>query len=57
MGFDLDPLRVIEERKRFLARAIAEDWLVLFTHDHHVPAARLFWDDRGKPIVKEKYGI
>jgi glyoxylase-like metal-dependent hydrolase (beta-lactamase superfamily II) len=57
MGFDLDPLRVIEERKRFLARAIAEDWLVLFTHDHHVPAARLRWDERGKPMVKEKYGV
>jgi glyoxylase-like metal-dependent hydrolase (beta-lactamase superfamily II) len=57
MGFDLDPLRVIEERKRFLARAIAEDWLVLFTHDHHVPAARLRWDERGKPVVKEKYGV
>jgi glyoxylase-like metal-dependent hydrolase (beta-lactamase superfamily II) len=53
MGFDLDPLRVIEERKRFLARAIAEDWLVLFTHDHHVPAARLRWDERGKPRVRD----
>jgi hypothetical protein len=49
MGFDLDPLRVIEERKRFLRRAISEDWLVLFTHDHQVPAARLMADERGKP--------
>jgi glyoxylase-like metal-dependent hydrolase (beta-lactamase superfamily II) len=53
MGFDLDPLRVIEERKKFLRRAIAEDWLVLFTHDHELPAARLMWDEKGKPMVRE----
>jgi glyoxylase-like metal-dependent hydrolase (beta-lactamase superfamily II) len=53
MGFDLDPLRVIEERKKFLRRAIAEDWLVLFTHDHELPAARLMWGEKGKPGVRE----
>jgi glyoxylase-like metal-dependent hydrolase (beta-lactamase superfamily II) len=49
MGYDLDPLRCIEEKKRFLARAIAEQWLVVFPHDHQVPAARLRWDEKGKP--------
>ncbi len=53
MGFDLDPLRVIEERHRFLARAIPEDWLVLFPHDHALPAARLALDPRGRPIVRD----
>lgn len=52
MGYDLDPLRVIEERKRFYARAIAEDWLVLFTHDHHVPFGRLAWNERGRPVLR-----
>ena len=42
----------IEERKRFLTRAIAERWLVLFTHDHQVPAAYLEWNEKGKPVVK-----
>jgi glyoxylase-like metal-dependent hydrolase (beta-lactamase superfamily II) len=51
MGYDLDPLRCIEERKRFLARAIPERWLVLFTHDHHVPAACLEWNEKGKPVA------
>ena len=37
MGYDLDPLTVIEERKRFYGRAIPEQWLVLFTHDHDRP--------------------
>ena len=53
MGYDLDPLRCIEERKRFHARAIPEQWLVLFTHDHDTPMARVVLDAKGKPIVQE----
>jgi glyoxylase-like metal-dependent hydrolase (beta-lactamase superfamily II) len=51
MGYDLDPLRCIEERKRFLAQAIPEQWLVLFTHDHHIPAATLALNEKGRPIA------
>jgi glyoxylase-like metal-dependent hydrolase (beta-lactamase superfamily II) len=51
MGYDLDPLRCIEERKRFLALAIPEEWLVLFTHDHHTPAGTLSLNEKGKPVV------
>jgi len=53
MGFDLDPLRVIEERKKFLRRAIAERWLVVFPHDYEVPAGYLGVDAKGKPVVLE----
>ncbi|MES2392328.1 MAG: MBL fold metallo-hydrolase, partial [Acidobacteriota bacterium] len=58
MGYDLDPLRCIEERKRFLKPAIQEQWLVMFTHDHQVPMAFLEWNEKGKPVVKsvEKAG-
>jgi glyoxylase-like metal-dependent hydrolase (beta-lactamase superfamily II) len=52
MGYDLDPLTCIAERKRFWARAIPEKWLVLFTHDHQVPAAFVEWNEKGKPVVK-----
>ena len=52
MAYDLDPLRCIEERKRFLQRSIPEQWLVLFTHDHQMPAAYLEWNEKGKPVVK-----
>ena len=52
MGYDLDPLRCIEERKRFYARAIPEEWLVLFTHDHDTPMARVGMNEKGKPVVK-----
>jgi glyoxylase-like metal-dependent hydrolase (beta-lactamase superfamily II) len=51
MGYDLYPLTCIEERKRFLSRAIAQQWLVLFTHDHHRPMGYLGWDERGKPLL------
>ena len=51
MGYDLDPLTCIEQRKRFLARAIPEQWLVLFTHDHELPATRLTLNDKGKPVA------
>jgi glyoxylase-like metal-dependent hydrolase (beta-lactamase superfamily II) len=51
MGYDLDPMRVIEERKRFYARAIPEEWLVLFTHDHHTPIAQILHNEKGKPTA------
>ncbi|MFT4113083.1 MBL fold metallo-hydrolase [Silvibacterium sp.] len=52
MGYDLDPLRVIEERKRFYARAIPERWLVLFTHDHDRPMGYVRWNEKGKPELE-----
>lgn len=51
MGYDLDPLSTIEQRKRFYERAIPEEWLVLFTHDHNTPMARIGLNDKGKPVV------
>ena len=51
MGYDLDPITCIEQRKRFLARAIPEQWIVLFPHDHHIPAATLSLNEKGKPIA------
>ncbi len=51
MSYDLDPLRVIEERKRLYRRAIPEGWLLIFPHDHDTPAARITLNEKGKPIV------
>jgi len=52
MGYDLDPLRCIEERKRLYRRAIPEQWLVLFTHDHANPMGRIALNEKGKPVLK-----
>jgi glyoxylase-like metal-dependent hydrolase (beta-lactamase superfamily II) len=51
MGYDLDPVETIAQRKRLYQRAIPENWLVLFTHDHFTPMARIGLSDKGKPIV------
>jgi glyoxylase-like metal-dependent hydrolase (beta-lactamase superfamily II) len=52
MGYDLDPLTCIENKKKFLERAIAGNWLVMFPHDHEVPWGRLAWGEKGKPVVR-----
>jgi glyoxylase-like metal-dependent hydrolase (beta-lactamase superfamily II) len=56
LGYDLDPLRCIEERKRFYQRAIPEKWLVLFTHDHHTPMGYVTWNEKGKPVFRPREG-
>src|SRR5262249_62114510 len=33
MAFDLYPLEVIENKRRFYAEAVPGKWLVIFTHD------------------------
>jgi glyoxylase-like metal-dependent hydrolase (beta-lactamase superfamily II) len=33
MGYDVEPLVTLETKRRILARAVAEDWLVVFEHD------------------------
>jgi glyoxylase-like metal-dependent hydrolase (beta-lactamase superfamily II) len=51
MGYDLDPLETIVQRKRFYQKAIPENWLVLFTHDHRTPMARIGLNEKQKPVV------
>jgi glyoxylase-like metal-dependent hydrolase (beta-lactamase superfamily II) len=52
MGYDLYPLESINSRQRFYRRAIPEDWLIVFTHDHEVPWARVDMGERGKPVAR-----
>jgi glyoxylase-like metal-dependent hydrolase (beta-lactamase superfamily II) len=51
MGFDLDPLQTIEERKRFYSKAIPEQWLVLFPHDHRLPMSYLQAGGNGRILL------
>lgn len=37
MSFDLLPLQTLYSKKRFYAEAVAQEWLVIFTHDPKVP--------------------
>jgi glyoxylase-like metal-dependent hydrolase (beta-lactamase superfamily II) len=56
MSYDLDPLRTIAERKRFYARAIPEQWLVVFTHDHATPFGFVEEGPRGRPVLRSVGG-
>jgi glyoxylase-like metal-dependent hydrolase (beta-lactamase superfamily II) len=52
MGYDLYPMTCIEERKRFLRQAVAGEWMVLFTHDHHHPMGYVTLNEKGKPQLR-----
>ena len=47
MGYDLEPLRTLETRKRIYQRAEAEGWLLVFEHDPKVISGRLTRDGKG----------
>jgi glyoxylase-like metal-dependent hydrolase (beta-lactamase superfamily II) len=49
MGYDVEPLVTLETKRRILARAQAEDWLVMFGHDATVAWGRVSHD--GKAYV------
>lgn len=44
MGYDNFPLDLIAQKNRLLAQARAENWVLVFEHDPHVPAGRLHGD-------------
>lgn len=46
MAYDVEPLRTIERKREFVARAIDEKVLLAFPHDTEVPAASLSGDLR-----------
>jgi glyoxylase-like metal-dependent hydrolase (beta-lactamase superfamily II) len=52
MGFDLYPLQTIESKKQYYAKAIAEKWLTVFTHDAKTPWAYVEKDDGGKMVAR-----
>jgi glyoxylase-like metal-dependent hydrolase (beta-lactamase superfamily II) len=52
MGYDLYPLESINNRHRFYRRAIPEDWLLVFTHDHEHPWAHVEIGQKGRPVAR-----
>jgi len=41
MGYDVEPLRTLESKKRILPQAVREGWRVVFEHDADLPLATL----------------
>jgi glyoxylase-like metal-dependent hydrolase (beta-lactamase superfamily II) len=52
MGFDLYPLQTIESKRDYYAKAIAEKWLTVFTHDPKMPWAYVEKDGLGKMVAR-----
>lgn len=52
MGFDLYPLQTIESKKAYYAKALAEKWVTVFTHDAQVPWGVVERDEVGKMVVR-----
>jgi hypothetical protein len=41
MGYDLEPLKLIEEKQKFLGPAADEHWYLYFEHDPYCDAAQI----------------
>jgi glyoxylase-like metal-dependent hydrolase (beta-lactamase superfamily II) len=47
MGYDLNPLKTLEEKKAVLPRAVDEKWTIVFEHDPFHPVSKVAKDDKG----------
>ena len=55
MAYDLFPLETLENKKKVVAQAAAEHWLMLFEHDPDVPLAYIEMKD-DRPIIRRLGG-
>jgi glyoxylase-like metal-dependent hydrolase (beta-lactamase superfamily II) len=51
MGYDLEPLRTLESKRRLLADAVREGWRIVFEHDPRIAVGRL--GGQGKGVILE----
>lgn len=54
MGYDLQPLVTIEEKKKILAKAIEGNWKLLFEHDPETVIASVIKDEKGYRADEKK---
>jgi len=47
MGYDLQPVKTIEEKLSILPKAVEEDWLLFFEHDPYITAGKVVKTDKG----------
>jgi glyoxylase-like metal-dependent hydrolase (beta-lactamase superfamily II) len=56
MGFDLQPLLTLEEKRKYLTEAVKDDWIIFFEHDPFLQSAKIGSSDKGF-FVKESFQI
>jgi glyoxylase-like metal-dependent hydrolase (beta-lactamase superfamily II) len=54
MGYDLQPLVTLQEKKNILPKVVEENWILFFEHDPFIAAASINKGEKGFS-VKEKY--
>lgn len=54
MGYDLQPLVTLEEKKKIVPKAVEENWTLFFEHDPDIAAATIKTTEKGFAI-KESY--
>lgn len=47
MGYDLQPLVTLEEKKKIIPKAVEESWILFFEHDPETAAARVVKSEKG----------
>jgi glyoxylase-like metal-dependent hydrolase (beta-lactamase superfamily II) len=60
MGYDLEPLVTLESKRALLARAAAEEWLLVSVHDAVYPWGRIRFDGRSvefEPEAGERHPV
>ena len=56
MGYDLDPLKLIEEKRETLTRAAEHRWYLFFEHDPYADAAQVA-ESKGDFVVTERFSL
>ena len=49
MGYDIQPLETVKEKRALLYEAARHDWILCFEHDPSCGMARVDLDARGRP--------
>lgn len=52
MGYDLDPLKIIEEKEAILTKADKENWHLFFEHDPYCDAAQVQFNGKDYEVIK-----
>jgi glyoxylase-like metal-dependent hydrolase (beta-lactamase superfamily II) len=53
MGYDVEPLRTLESKRRLVADALEQGWRLCFEHDHDVVMGRLTAGEKGVELVEQ----
>lgn len=53
MGYDLQPLITVQEKREILYHAAKEDWILVFEHDPKSAMGRVEFDSPGRPRLVE----